>query len=440
LGAIGGAKALALLEKMMKDEQSEVCCQVATSLGIIGGKQAAGILSQWIQESLATGNFRTREAILKALIQADKERAFGILEKLAADQDANLRQDAAEGLGALGGENSIALLQQLADDPEDGVRYAVAHQITVVWGEKAWGVLGKLSTDLYTSVRGTIAWKLGLIGGDQAVALLDKMMQDQDEGVLRAVFFALGDIEGEKSFALLERGALSLDEKTRSFAVEGMGVRHSPKTAAWFHELGISDPSAEVRNTVGRILWECHDEQTLETLLEMAKDVDGDVRACVVTSLVHYNGEKVEATLAKMIHDENQYVREALASDLGYNPTEKNLALLETLVTDPEMRVRLHLAWLGVLYIDKEKALGILGKLMKDKDDLVRQQVVSTLGDFSGTQAMKILIQALPVETDRAVEQQILRVLGAFKDFPEAQEAIKNHTPLPEPEPEPVAP
>ncbi len=200
------------------------------------------------------------------------------LAGVLADRDAHwgLRQEAALGLGTIGGSTAVAALVSALDEPNNRVRRAVAIGLGHAGGKVSAGALEKaINTDSAEEVIGAAAIALGKIGATSAreilVAQLDRESRYYDV-IRHSALAGLAELEDESLARTFERFIEpSFNHDIRQIAIEGW-VRAAPHDAALRRALRdlVNDPDYGIRGTALEKMGELHHADDLEFLQEYA--------------------------------------------------------------------------------------------------------------------------------------------------------------------------
>jgi len=205
---------------------------------------------------------------------AAAEALAGVL----ANRDAHwgLRQEAALGLGTIGGSEAIAALVAALDGPNNRVRRAVAIGLGHAGGTESAAALERaIETDSAEEVIGAAAIALGKIGATSAkeilVAQLDRESRYYDV-IRHSALAGLAELEDESLARTFERFVdTSFNHDIRQIAIEGW-VRAAPHDAALRRALRdlAHDPDYGIRGTALEKMGELHHADDLKFLEEYA--------------------------------------------------------------------------------------------------------------------------------------------------------------------------
>jgi len=200
------------------------------------------------------------------------------LANVLADSGAHwgLRQEAALGLGTIGGSAAVAALVAGLDEANNRVRRAVAIGLGHAGGNDSAAALEKaINTDLAEEVIGAAAIALGKIGATSAreilVAQLDRKSRYYDV-IRHSALAGLAELEDESLARTFERFVdTSFNHDIRQIAIEGW-ARAAPHDAALRRALRdlVNDPDYGIRGTALEKMGELHHADDLEFLEEYA--------------------------------------------------------------------------------------------------------------------------------------------------------------------------
>ncbi len=211
LGKLGGDRAAAiLLAQLEREEDVSVQTEIASALGAIADPRAAPLLVSLLADiyekrtsnpGLHDDAARLANAILDALGRLRDQQAVGEVTKLALDLelDRDLRANAVDALGHIGGEEAFTVLSDLAAREKDlEVMRKVAQGLGRI-GSSAVDCLVLLLGHFDPLVRFQAADSLGRIGDARAVDPLLKLLGDQVAKVREAAVVALSRFGGERA-------------------------------------------------------------------------------------------------------------------------------------------------------------------------------------------------------------------------------------------------
>ncbi|MEV7623309.1 HEAT repeat domain-containing protein [Actinoplanes sp. NPDC089786] len=154
LGRLGGAEAIPALLRLLRDDDSQVRDRARDSLGTIGGPAAIDAL---LAELASATDSRARVQVAKALAKAGSQ-----VTELARHEDPEVRAATLSGLAtaADGSARWAGLVADLAGDPEADVRMRVAVVVRHLAPDDVTTVLERLAGDPDARVRETAAREL----------------------------------------------------------------------------------------------------------------------------------------------------------------------------------------------------------------------------------------------------------------------------------------
>lgn len=251
------------------------------TLGKEGNKQAIDIIAD---------GFKDPSELLKhemayVLGQTKQEYAIQPLINVLEDhkQQAMVRHEAAEALGAIGNEKALQILKKYeAEDPLEVVRQTCELAV------------------------GRIEWE------NSEAARTEKIQQSQFSSIDPAPPLALGEQEEkvEKLGKMLNDQSLPLFERYRAmFRLRDVGTEDAVLTLA----TGFKDPSALFRHEIAYVMGQLCDPVSVPSLIEVLQDSseEGMVRHEAAEALGSIATEEVLPVLKKFTNDKEDVVRQS---------------------------------------------------------------------------------------------------------------------------------
>lgn len=385
-----------ILVERLGDGDATVALEASEALAEVGKPAEAKLLA-----TASHTNPKIRAGIALALIGLDFDRAKSIpvLQKLASDSDALVRQQALVSLGAsrkLDDKTRDLLIKGLQDGAP-AVQQAARDGLALTGSqlEAVTPTLIKLLNSDKPGVPDHAAYLLGRVGKQASPALLASL---SEEGIPRdAVISALVGIGGSGEGALLA-GLKESDPKIRSGAAEALaGIRPVRKAQVDALIGALSDRDVAVRREAARSLGVLGTgaAKAKEGLAKLQADSDASVRQVVIVSLGSIGIPEVE--LAKY--------------------AQKGMKDAKLAVVEASLR---SIAKPGG---GTPELAAAVGELLKHKDPAVRTQAIETLGAFglNAKDQVGAIIAALS-DTDSSVRLAAALNIWRFPGF--AQGAV----------------
>jgi len=237
-------------------------------------------------------------------------RAVSALREQLDDASVEVRREAADSLGRIGGEEALTALLGLLDDDSETVRRIAANS-------------------------------LGNFGSAKPLDPLISLLEDDDEAVRRAAVFSLIEIlsnaPGQQSHQLRETMVEKLTATDHRSVVDSLvdileqGTQsHQRRNAAWL---------------LGRVTGEDDRERAIEALASLLDDDDGMTAQFAATSVANVGGEAAEDALLDVLDDPEAGpdARAKAAFTLGKVGGERARDRLDSLIDrtdDEEVRKR----------------------------------------------------------------------------------------------------
>ncbi len=113
------------------------------------------------------------------------------------DEDSSVRKEAVHALGEIGGDSVIHIVEYALMDPDDEVRAAAINAYADIGGEKSVMVLATALNDADPNLRAKVVDALGEIGGEAAIGFLRHALLDEDSSIREAAAEYLDDLSSQ---------------------------------------------------------------------------------------------------------------------------------------------------------------------------------------------------------------------------------------------------
>jgi HEAT repeat protein len=406
-----------------KDEDTEVVRAAVMGLGRTGDPSAAGPLfallaqrpelRQTVLDSLAKSTAAPQLAVLlkqatdvnakrdlvRLLRKTYDARAADALAAMVADQDSDVREEAANALAELGDPRAVPPLLELAKSEEDGVATDAIDSLRRLANPAAAPALIALF-DEFPYRKASIMRALGTTGASEAGPKLIKELDGDDIG---AAAKALGQLQYEPAFSVmmakLPRSKYKDIDFSRPSVPSEMAYRNRLESLNGLAYFGrpdpklvkeivtiIEDPTDDFRlgDMAGSVLGQIADEGVYQLILQKVLDtkLDERIRTAYALGLWRKPNPAVSAQLLPLLTgDTPGGIKTAAALAIGYAGSPENDEKLMALLDDPN--ARRYASFAVVLGGDAESATKLIDVLSKDRDteDILRSAVNSTEDD-----------------------------------------------------------
>lgn len=372
----------------------------AEALGKIGGARAIAPLVAVLRDN----NLHVRAAAAEALKQLNYHPptpTARVWLLVAAQKWARAAK-----LGAPAVQPLIAVLNTDYDDAH--ALSAAAGALVKIGAPAVKPLVAVLKgSDSWVLARSTAAKALGGIGRARAVPPLVAALKDSDDGVRQRAAEALGEIGDARAVEPLVVALKDSDYRVCSAAARALVKIGPPSVKALIAVLKYND--SYVRQQTVEALGEIGDARAVPPLLAALKDSDGGVRWVVAEALGKIGDARAVEPLVSALKDSDHEVRWAAASALkkfNYHPAT------------PDAQ-----AWLfvGASEFGKAAKLGapavepLITVLNEGASEDNAGAAAELLGEIGGARAVKPLIAALR-NSDSGVRKQAAEALGEIKD------------------------
>ena len=125
-----------------------------------------------------------RQAVSELSTMADVHAGAALLAAAALlDEDPEVREEAALGLGQIGGDDDLPMFEQALRDPDPRVRGAAIEALGDLGGDIAAFALAFALHDEDVTLREDAVYELGEIGGRTAIGFLQQALGDEHAAV-----------------------------------------------------------------------------------------------------------------------------------------------------------------------------------------------------------------------------------------------------------------
>jgi len=186
LASIGGEEAAVAVTLSLADEEPVVAHAAIRALGRLGRGEQLAALAASTRDPLRLGS------VLRALKDADPERAFAAARPLLRSKEAAVAAAAVEVVGAIAVEGRVEALMGAADHPDHEVVKLALAQLANTGDERALASLARAIEHDAEAVRRYAAELLGHEGGAEAEGLLRaRLDRERSAEVRHAIMAAL---------------------------------------------------------------------------------------------------------------------------------------------------------------------------------------------------------------------------------------------------------
>ncbi|NSW57439.1 MAG: HEAT repeat domain-containing protein [Armatimonadetes bacterium] len=340
LGRIGG-EAIGPLSALLDDDDKDVRQAAADVLAGMGD-QGVHVLLQKLKSSR---DHRTQAAICRSLGSAEITEAVEVLEGILKreqgsllgvaaagalahmghavglerlrealqSQDDEIRGEAADYLGWIGGDTALALVSKV-DDPDERVRAAATRALQGLSGTDV-PLLLTYAQHREAAVRLAVATALREAPGNpDALDALLRLLQDEHEDVCQAAADSL-IVFGDSALDRLSNQAISDDADARYAACWALSQIGSPAVDALLS--GLQRGSAEARADILRALGRIGDPRARSAVLAALDDDNPRIRVGAIGAMRRLATEDDGPRLAKALEDPDANVRMVASSVLA---------------------------------------------------------------------------------------------------------------------------
>lgn len=185
LAALGGEDALEAVTVSLADEEAVVALAAIRALGHLGHAEELASLAATTRDPMRLG------AVLRALRDADPERAFAAARPLVRSRDPSIAAAALDVVGDVALDGHVEALLGATDHPDHEVVKLALGEIAKLGDERALAALASAVDHAAEPVRRCAAELLGQFGADGESILRARLDRERSADVRRAIMQAL---------------------------------------------------------------------------------------------------------------------------------------------------------------------------------------------------------------------------------------------------------
>ena len=388
LGLTRSGRAIALLQQVLNDEDSNVCSRAAEALGNIGNEVAVPALVQ----ALNHADSSVRRSAAKALGNIGNEAAVPALVQALNHADSNVYSSAAEALGNIGNEAAVSALVQALNHADSSVRWRAAEALENIGNEAAVSALVQALNHADSNVYSSAAEALGNIGNEAAVSTLVQALNHADFLVGWSAAKALENI-GNAAVPALVQALNHADSNVCSRAAKALGnIGNEAAVPALVQALNHADSS--VRRSAAKALGNIGNEAAVPALVQALNHADSSVRRSAAEALENIGNEAAVSALVQALNHADSSVRRSAAEALGNIGNEAAVPALVQALNHADSNVYSSAAE-ALGNIGNEAAVPALVQALNHADSSVRWRAAEALENIGNEAAVSALVQAL---------------------------------------------
>ncbi len=406
--------AVAPLTRLLPDSAVDVAVAAFEALGRIGGAEALAALEKSPTVSSGPVHDARIDALLtianELLMHGDESRARETFQRVYdGEKKDSLRLAAFRGLILSSGRNGIELMSNAiagADAPRQGAALQVASSLE---GVSITETLTSLLSKAQPPVQIALLQCLAQRGDARAMPAVASLTESPNSDVRLAAISALGDLGDGSVALLLARKAATTTGAERSAARDSLlNLRRGALTAALMEAIAGATP--EVRLELVRALGGRGDKSALPGLLELARSGDDSTRSASCQALAVLAGPRQISNLIQLVVDaKDSDARSEAAEALGvvYQRIQSQdghadvSPLAAALSTAPlEARLSLLPVCAG---LNSAIARDELRGAMKDRDPQVREAAIGAACDTRDPEMLPDLVQLARGSEDKKI-------------------------------------
>ena len=422
-GKTGDPEAISLLKKMASDESSYVKRSIINSLMQINKKAMqflARLAHQKEQENrnkknkkylshsqrsnyesnnniynqiIALTKYNKEKAEKKAISLAEqtKKRVIQLLNKMAKDKNADVRDKVAQAAGETNNPEAINLLEKMASDKSGYVKQSIVESLAHI-NRKAMQFLAHLAHQKEQENRNKKNKKYPF-------SYSRKFGRNINSNIYNQMI-----IMTKHNKAKVEKEAISLAEQTKKKVIQLLNKM-------------AKDKNANVRDKVAQIAGETNNPKAISLLEKMASDESEYVKISVISSLLHIN-RKAMQFLAHLAHQKKQEKRKKENKKYfrrsGYKSS--NNVYNRMIILAKHNKAKVEKEAISLAEQTKKKIIQLLSKLAKDKNADVREKVAQAAGETGNLEAVSLLEKMATKDENKNVRKTAIKAMGTIKN------------------------
>ncbi|OJY30519.1 MAG: hypothetical protein BGO98_27805 [Myxococcales bacterium 68-20] len=187
LAAIGGEDAAHAVTVSLADEEAVVALAAIRALGRLGRAEQLASLAATTRDPIRLGT------VIRALRDADPERAFAAARPLLRSREPSIAAAAIDVVGGVGLEGHVEALMSATDHPDHEVVKLALGEIAKLGDERALTALASAIEHDAETVRRCAAELLGALGPDGESILRARLDRERSADVRRSIMQALAE-------------------------------------------------------------------------------------------------------------------------------------------------------------------------------------------------------------------------------------------------------
>jgi len=248
-------------------------------------------------------------------VQQDTTVVKALIARLR-DEDAGVRQAAANALGRIGDPLAIPDLVRTLDDPDREVRNSAINALSnYERGVPAAPIRRMLDAD-DPEVRSQAASILGELRDRESIPALSKLVRDPDANVRQQAIQALTEVDDPAAGPAVISALTDANADVRHSAFHAMEHLKVPVTAAQLTR-GLRDENADVRQSAIELASERRMTDVVPDLVRLLEDNNSDVRVSSAEALSEMASESARTALRSAMTHRDPKVRRVAVEYFG---------------------------------------------------------------------------------------------------------------------------
>lgn len=379
LGWLGNPDGFRPLLGLLDDEG--LLPEVLSALVSIGVRSPRVLCAAWSDSSSLQ-----RAYLAYAIGEAGGVDGLPLLRHGLTDGDPRLAQMSAHALGRLGDEADLVTLAAALGHDNADVRDAASGSLEKLgarFPDAALAALEPILNDGEPTHRSAAVNVLGGLDENIVAGRLIMALKDPAAEVRRSSLKAIGKIGVDKHLHAILLALTDEDVDVRRIAVQLL-ANATDRSAIDGLRLALQDEDLWVRSAAIRGLGRVGGETDAETISRFARDPVGLVCIAALETLAEVMGDGAcPAFITAMDHHDEEVVNVAMELLARYGASEWLSTNAEELINHPAWNVRAHCVRLLAALQGEEVRTLLERRLLHEKDELVRQQILASLADLA---------------------------------------------------------
>ena len=398
---------------------------------------------QELYSSLKDEDAKIREMAANVLISLEGKNAIFNTLNLLRDKEIDVRWSLATKIIQFGDISIIPALHELINDKDDSISlfaiyifeglskkniYMNLQELSKsknAAGQFAKKAVIKLESNSFTKnlhllindnnsnkyIRGIAINILTQLKGENSATDLYTLIDNKDPYIQNIATTALSQLNEKKSIPDFLILLKAKSQYIRKMIIEHLSELDAKETIPKLREM-LKDKDIDVRQATIDALSNLDAKEAISELREMLKDEDARVRQSTINALSNLDAKEAISELREMLKDEDARVRQSTINALSNLDAKEAISELREMLNDTSASVRESLPE-ALIGLESTNAITDLNRLLEDKEVIVRQSVAGALAKLKTQETISSLRDLLNDE-DEIVRNTSIKALILF--------------------------